>query len=79
MLFIFVPRSIRTNRRRKKQQFEAKAYPQDAQERADLTNQRQIPVIPSVQKTVEVPKVHYTEKLADIRVDMQRGSKHAGR
>ena len=45
------------NRWRKKQGFEAKQYPQNAQERADLTNQRQVPAIRSVQKTVEVPRV----------------------
>ena len=45
------------NRWRKKQGLEAKQYPQDVQERADLTNQRQVPVIRSVHKTVEVPKV----------------------
>ena len=44
-------------------------YPQDAQERADLTNQRQIPTDQSVQKTVEVPKVQYIDEVA---VDMQR-------
>ena len=60
------------NRWRKKQEFEAKQYPQNAQERADLTNQRQIPVIRSVQKTVEVPMVQSINKLADIPVDMQR-------
>ena len=43
------------NRWRKKQEFEATQYPQDVQERADLTNQRQVPAIRSVQKTVEVP------------------------
>ena len=42
------------------------------QERADLTNQRQVPVIRSVHKTVEVPKVQYIDKVADIPVEMQR-------
>ena len=60
------------NRWRKKQGFEAKQCPQDAQERADLTNQRQVPAIPSVQKTVEVPRVQYIDKEADIPVNMQR-------
>ena len=57
---------------RKKQEFEATQYPQDVQERADLTNQRQVPAIRSVQKTVEVPRVQYIDKVADIPVDMQR-------
>ena len=60
------------NQWRKKQGLEAKQYPQDVQERADLTNQRQVPAIRSVQKTVEVPKVQYIDKVADIPVDMQR-------
>ena len=60
------------NRWRKKQGFEAKQYPQNAQERADLTNQRQVPAIRSVQKTVEVPRVQYIDKVADIPVDVQR-------
>ena len=60
------------NRWRKKQEFEATQYPQDVQERADLTNQRQVPAIRSVQKTVEVPRVQYVDKVADIPVDMQR-------
>ena len=60
------------NRWRKKQEFEATQYPQDVQERADLTNQRQVPAIRSVQKTVEVPRVQYIDKVADIPVDMQR-------
>ena len=60
------------NRWRKKQGLEAKQYPQDVQERADLTNQRQVPAIRSVQKTVEVPRVQYIDKVADISVDMQR-------
>ena len=47
-------------------------HPQDAQERADLTNQRQGPAIHSVQKTVEVPRVQYIDKVADIPVDVQR-------
>ena len=60
------------NRWRKKQEFEATQYPQEVQERADLTNQRQVPAIRSVQKTVEVPRVQYIDKVADIPVDMQR-------
>ena len=60
------------NRWRKKQEFEATQYPQDVQERADLTNQRPAPAIRSVQKTVEVPRVQYIDKVADIPVDMQR-------
>ena len=60
------------NRWRKKQEFEATQYPQDVQERADLTNQRQVPAIRSVQMTVEVPRVQYIDKVADIPVDMQR-------
>ena len=51
---------------------EATQYPQDAQEKVDLTNQRQVPAIRSVQKTVEVPKVQYVDKVADISVDVQR-------
>ena len=51
---------------------EAKQYPQDAQERADLTNQREVPAIRSVQKTVQVPRVQYIDKVADIPVDVQR-------
>ena len=51
---------------------EANQYPQNAQERADLTNQRQVPAIRSVQKTVEVPRVQYIDKVADIPVDVQR-------
>ena len=47
-------------------------YPQNARERADLTNQRQIPTIQSVQNMVEVPKVQYIDKVADIPVDVQR-------
>ena len=46
------------NRWRKKQEFEA--------------TQRQVPAIRSVQKTVEVPRVQYIDKVADIPVDMQR-------
>ena len=42
------------------------------QERADLTNQRQVPAIRSVQKTVEVPRVQYNDKVTDIPADMQR-------
>ena len=60
------------NRWREKQRFEAKQYPQDAQERADLTNQRQVLAIRTVQKTVEVPRVQYIDKVADIPVDVQR-------
>ena len=60
------------NQWRKKQGFEAKQYPQNAQERADLTNQRQVPAIRSVHKTVEVPRVQYIDKVADIPVDVQR-------
>ena len=64
------------NRWREKHEFEAKQkewqYTQDAQERADLTNQRQVPAIQSVQKTVEVPRVQYIDKVADIPVDVQR-------
>ena len=41
------------NRWREKQRFEAKQYPQDTQERVDLKNQRQVPAMKSVQKTVE--------------------------
>ena len=60
------------NRWREKQRFEAKQHPQDAQERADLTNQRQVLAIRTVQKTVEVPRVQYIDKVADIPVDLQR-------
>ena len=60
------------NRWRDKQRFEAKQYPQDAQERADLTNQRHVLAIRTVQKTVEVPRVQYIDKVADIPVDVQR-------
>ena len=60
------------NRWREKRRFEAKQYPQDTQERADLTNQRQVLAIRTVQKTVEVPKVQYIDKVADIPVDVQR-------
>ena len=60
------------NRWREKQRFEAKQYPQDAQERADLTNQRHVLAIRTVQKTVEVPRVQYIDKVADIPVDVQR-------
>ena len=60
----------------KKHEFEAKQkvpqFPQDAQERIDLTSQRQVPAIRSVQKTVEVPNVQYIDKVADIPVDVQR-------
>ena len=51
-------------------------YPQGAQERADLTIQRQVPTIQGV------PKVQYIAKVADIPVDVQRqvstiqGSQH---
>ena len=44
----------------------------DAQEKANLTNQRQVTAIRSVHKTVEVPKVQYIDKVADIPVDVQR-------
>ena len=47
-------------------------YPQNARERADLTNQRQVPTIQSVQNMVEVPKVKYIDKVADIPVDVPR-------
>ena len=60
------------NRWREKRRFKAKQYPQDAQERADLMNQRQVLAIRSVQKTVEVPRVQYIDKVADIPVDVQR-------
>ena len=60
------------NRWRKKQEFEATQYPQDAQERADLTNQRHVLVIRNAHKTVEVPRVQYIDKVADIPVDTQR-------
>ena len=60
------------NRRRKKQGFEATQYPRDVQERADLTNQRQVPAIRNAQKTVEVPRVQYIDKVADIPVDERR-------
>ena len=59
-----------------KHEFEAKQkgwkYPQDAQERADLTIQRQIRTIQSVQRTVDVPKVQYIDQVADITVNVQR-------
>ena len=60
------------NRWREKHEFEVKQYPQDAQERADLTNQRQVPTIQSAQKMVDVPRVQYIDKVADIPVDVQR-------
>ena len=60
------------NRWRKKQEFEATQYPQDAQERADLTNQRHVLAIRNAHKTVEVPRVQYIDKVADIPVDIQR-------
>ena len=60
------------NRWREKQRFEAKQYRQDTPERGVLTNQRQVPAIESVQKTVEVPRVQYIEEVADIPVDVQR-------
>ena len=44
----------------------------DAQKKANLTNQRQVPAIRSVQKTVEVPRVQYIDKVADIPVEVQR-------
>ena len=64
----------RSDRRRwrEKQRCESKQYPQDTQERADLTSQRQVPAIQSVQKTVEVPRVQYVDKVADIPVNVQR-------
>ena len=44
-----------------------------------LTNQRQVPTIQSVQKTVEVPKVLYIDMVVDIPVDVQRqGVHHSG-
>ena len=59
-----------------KHEFEAKQkgpqYPQNAQERADLKTQRQVPTIQSPQKTVDVPIVQYIHKVADIPVDVQR-------
>ena len=60
------------NRWREKQRFEAKQYPQEAQEIDYLTNQRQVLAIRSIQKTVEVPRVQYIDKVADIPVDVQR-------
>ena len=60
------------NRWRKKQEFEATQYPQDAQERADLTNQRHVLAIRNAHKTVGVPRVQYIDKVADIPVDIQR-------
>ena len=51
----------------KKQGLQAKQYPQDVQERADLTT-----AIRSVHETFEVPKVQYIDKVADINVEMQR-------
>ena len=60
------------NRWRKKQEFEATQYPQDAQERADLTNQRHVLAIRNAHKTVEVPRVQYIDKVAHIPVHMQR-------
>ena len=42
-----------------------------ARNRSDK-NQRQVLAIRSVQKTVEVPRVQYFDKVADISVDMQR-------
>ena len=55
-----------------KQKFEATQYPEDGQERADLTNQRQVPASGSIQKTVEGPRVQYIDKVADIPVDVRR-------
>ena len=53
-----------------KHEFEAKQkgpqYPQNGQERADLTTQGQVPTIQSVQKTVEVPKAQYCTKFVGI-------------
>ena len=60
------------NRWRKKQEFEATQYPRDALERADLTNQRHVLAIRNAHKTVEVPRVQYIDKVADIPVDIQR-------
>ena len=59
------------NRWREKQRFEAKQYPQDAQERVDLMNHRQV-LASRRQKTVEVPRVQYIDKVADVLVDVQR-------
>ena len=42
------------------------------EERADLTKQRQVLAIRTVQMTVEVPRVQYIDKVADIPVDVQR-------
>ena len=44
----------------------------DKENRADLTNQRHVLAIRTVQKTVEVPRVQYIDKVADIPVDVQR-------
>ena len=44
----------------------------DKKNRADLTNQRHVLAIRTVQKTVEVPRVQYIDKVADIPVDVQR-------
>ena len=44
----------------------------DAQEKINLTNLRQVTAIRSAQKTVEVPRVQYIDKVADIPVDVQR-------
>ena len=43
----------------------------DKKNRADLTNQRHVLAIRTVQKTVEVPRVQYIDKVADIPVDVQ--------
>ena len=48
----------------------------DVQGRADLTNQRQVPAIRNAHKTVEVPRVQYIDKVADIPGDMQKTSIH---
>ena len=44
----------------------------DKKNRADLTNQRHVLAIRTVQKMVEVPRVQYIDKVADIPVDVQR-------
>ena len=44
----------------------------DAQERADLMNQRHVFAIQNAHKTVEVPRVQYIDKVADIQLDVQR-------
>ena len=69
---VHAQKQLDKNRWRKKQGLEATQYPQDIQERADPTDQRQVPAIRSAQKTVEVPRVQYIDKVADIPVDVQR-------